>query len=89
MLVFFSLQISELVKGSKIYVNNFEMKTAIEACNNQTELARALLKIVFKESALKKCSLTGQKAKGLGKTEITKPGLNSIGVDAILCKSFI
>ena len=75
-----------MVKNSKIYVNKFELKTAKSRCQNQTELARALMKSVFTDEALKKCSLTGQRAKGTPKTEIGRPGLDEKCVNAILGK---
>ena len=77
----FIIQVIELVKGSTVYVNIFDVKTATELCKTRTELARALLRAVFAEEAVKKCTLTGQKSKVPGKD--TKPGLIKKGVDAI------
>lgn len=65
-------------------MNKFEVLKAKEKCKNPNELARALMRIVFTEDALKNCSMTGKKAKGIGKTDNVKPGLNENGVEAIL-----
>ena len=76
----------ELIKGSKIYANKFELKTAKLKTKNQNELARALMKIIFTDEALIKCSLTGQRAKGSNQND-ARPGLCEKGVDAILGKN--
>lgn len=73
-----------MVKHSDVYINKFEVSKARDRCHNQTELARALMKVVFTETALKTCSMFGKKPKGFGKTDKVKPALNENGIEAIL-----
>ena len=84
----FILQVIELVKGSGIYVNKFEMTNVQNMSKKQTELARAMLKVVFKDEALMTCSRTGRKPKS-GNKENVRPGLHKTGMDTILSKTNI
>ncbi|KAL7295963.1 hypothetical protein TKK_0003486 [Trichogramma kaykai] len=68
--------VTELVKGTGIYVNTLDVSTAMEISTGQNELARGLMKAVFTEAALSKCSLMGTKGE--------RPGLYKPGVDTIL-----
>ena len=77
----FFLQVEELIKGSRIYVNVFDLKTALTVAKSNSELARDLLPLVFTEDALSKCSLGGALASN-GATR--RPGLNKRGVNGII-----
>ena len=51
-----------------------------------TELARALFKAIFTEQALRTCSLTGTRPKGI-KADDVRPGLHAHAVTSILSKN--
>ena len=66
-----------------MFVSQFELQTVKDTCKKQSELARALLKVVY-TTALNICSMTGKQSKGFHRSENIKPGLDSNGLEAII-----
>ncbi|KAJ8664298.1 hypothetical protein QAD02_017400 [Eretmocerus hayati] len=81
-----SRELKELKRKTNVFLRVADYDAAIDRCSKATELARQLFRGVFTRDALSKCSLTGSKAKGLGKnsTSETRPGLNQNAVNTII-----
>ncbi|XP_064462212.1 uncharacterized protein LOC135372624 [Ornithodoros turicata] len=75
--------VEELLKGSGVYVPIGTVHGASLA-RTSTSLARSLLRQVYEEQYMLACSVKGLPAKGVGKRDETRPGLNPKGLSAIL-----